>query len=224
MTCPGSRQAILRKHLNAVRTAIGEDTLPKVLETETIPYRRNYVDNVFKLSNGSEIWLIGLDDKDRTEKILGKEFFTLYFNECSEISWNSTQLAMTRCSMRIDADLFGRRRRNRMYFDCNPPSKRHWCYRAFVEKQDPVRNLPWKRPGRWDCLQMNPGDNRDNLGRDYIESVLGEYSGRIGCRAEREFFFRIAMFGRCIPDRLASPKSTMQKRCFSWLFREMDCS
>jgi len=32
----------------------------------------------------SQIWIGGLDEKERVEKILGQEFFsTIYFNECS---------------------------------------------------------------------------------------------------------------------------------------------
>jgi hypothetical protein len=38
-----------------------------------------------EFENGSQIWFGGLDDKERTEKILGMEFATIYLNECSQI-------------------------------------------------------------------------------------------------------------------------------------------
>lgn len=173
---PGSRQAILRRHLVSVRTSVGMDTMPKVLRMERIPATFHRSDQIFRFPNGSEIWLVGLDDKERVEKILGKEFCTMYFNECSEIAWQSILVARSRCAMKV-RDAFGRPRRNRFYFDCNPPSKRHWCYKAFVLKQDPVKNTPWRDPGQWDYLQMNPMDNRAHLQREYIDGVLGEYVG-----------------------------------------------
>ncbi|MFA6478350.1 MAG: hypothetical protein WCV67_08535, partial [Victivallaceae bacterium] len=38
-------------------------------------------DGFIRFRNGSEIWFIGLDDKSRADKILGREFATVYFNE-----------------------------------------------------------------------------------------------------------------------------------------------
>ena len=43
----------------------------------------------------SEIWIGGLDDKDRVEKILGMEFGTLYFNEISQIPYSSVLTGLT---------------------------------------------------------------------------------------------------------------------------------
>lgn len=104
ISCPESRQAIFRKHFNTVRTAVGQDTLPKVMKLEHFSHRFDFdaKDNVFRCDNGSEIWLLGLDDKERTEKVLGKEFHTVYFNECSEISWHAVQMAMTRVAQKVE--------------------------------------------------------------------------------------------------------------------------
>ena len=84
---PGSRHAIIRRHFNGVKTSIGADTLPKAVRLRFPTWRLDYnqSDSVFRLANGSEIWLIGLDDAQRADKILGKEFATVYFNECSEL-------------------------------------------------------------------------------------------------------------------------------------------
>ncbi|GHT22367.1 DNA-packaging protein [Planctomycetales bacterium] len=178
VACPQSRQAIVRKYLNTVRTAVGLDTMPKVLDALKIPYHFNKHDNYFEFHNGSQIWLIGQDDNNRAERILGKEFFTMYFNECSEMSWQAVQFARTRNSQKV-VDYQNKERRNRLYFDCNPPSKRHWSYRAFVGKKDPVKNTSWDNQANWVSMQLNPADNEVFLGKDYITETLGSFSGNL---------------------------------------------
>ncbi|MEI3004954.1 MAG: hypothetical protein V8T87_10105 [Victivallales bacterium] len=54
--------------------------------------------------NGSEIWLIGLDDAERADKVLGKEFCTLYFNECSELDYSSIETALSRNAQELPGD------------------------------------------------------------------------------------------------------------------------
>ena len=72
--------------------------------------------------------------------ILGREFAAIYFNECSEISFSSIEVAATRLAQkRFDSN--GRQLRNRLLFDCNPPGKTHWSYRLFIEGIHPVSRL-----------------------------------------------------------------------------------
>ncbi len=178
ISCPGSRQAIFRKHFNTVRTAVGQDTLPKVMKLEHVYHRFRFDarDSVFRCDNGSEIWLLGLDDKERVDKVLGKEFCVVYFNECSEVSWHAVQTAMTRVAQKV-VDIFGKPRRARMFFDENPPSKSHWSYKVFILKLDPVTRLPWKRPERWTSMRLNPSDNMANINEAY-KNILGEFTGK----------------------------------------------
>lgn len=75
---PYSRHAIFRFRLNALISSVVLDTLPKMMRL-AFPglwekCKLNRQDNYLQLHNGSEIWFAGLDDKDRTEKILGMEF------------------------------------------------------------------------------------------------------------------------------------------------------
>jgi PBSX family phage terminase large subunit len=181
LTCPGSRQAVIRKYFNSAKRAIAEDTFPKVLRIENIVAKYHHTDNKFIFPNGSEIWVLGLDDKERTEKLLGQEFLTMYFNECSELGWYSVNMARTRCSMKVEKDIFGNRRRNRIYFDCNPPSKRHWCYRVFVDKIDPETKIALQNSDQWDYMQVNPQDNVTNLNQEYLD-MLSNFTGRMGKR------------------------------------------
>ncbi len=165
------RQVILRRNLNTVKSSIGMDTLPKVIQ---MLKKQNFIhlnksDWIFTVhgceGEGSEIWLLGLDDKERADKVLGMEFATMFFNECSEISWDSFETAKSRLAQNVPG------LRNRAYFDCNPPSKTHWTHRAFVEKIHPVTRVPWPDPENWQWLRMNPQDNLANLPQDYIKSL-----------------------------------------------------
>lgn len=77
---PRSRHAILRFRFNAVKQSVLFDTFPKVMELcfPGVPYEVNKSDWFVQFSNGSEIWFGGLDDKERTEKILGQEHSSKY--------------------------------------------------------------------------------------------------------------------------------------------------
>jgi phage terminase large subunit len=158
---PGSRHAILRFRYNAVVQSVALDTMPKVLKLcfPEIDTRWQERPGYFRLANGSEIWLGGLDDKERTEKILGLEFATIYLNECSQIPWPSVGLVTTRLAQVVKTDIEGQEPKQlarKMYFDCNPPSKGHWTYKLFIQGTDPETGLPLPPNGRYKAMQMNP--------------------------------------------------------------------
>lgn len=161
-----SRHAIFRLRFNHVVRSVGLDTLPKVIAAcfPGLPYTVDKTEWIFRFPNGSEIWLCGLDDKDRTEKVLGQEFATLYFNECSQIPYGSILTALTRLAQNVGLKL-------KAYYDCNPPGTGHWSYKVFVEKKDPKSRQPLNAPERYDALVMNPSDNSSNLPAEYIEEL-----------------------------------------------------
>ena len=171
---PGSRHAVIRLHFNAVKQSIGLDTLPKVFQLcfPQLPYQLNKSDWCITLPNGSEIWLLGLDDKDRVDKILGKEFATIYFNESSELSWDAVETAITRLAQNCPEI------NNKIFFDCNPPSKVHWSYVLFIQKLHPVERTPVLNPNNYESMIMNPLDNVDNLPEGYIDEHLAGLSER----------------------------------------------
>ena len=92
----------LRYRFNAVRPSIALDTLPKVFRFgfPQVELRKHRTDGYFSLQNGSEIWFGGLDDHERVEKSLGKEYATIFFNECSQIAYSSVLVALTRIRIR----------------------------------------------------------------------------------------------------------------------------
>ena len=173
MKAPGSRHVIFRLRFNHVKQSIFMETLPEVLKKcfPDVPVKWTREDFFVRFPNGSEIWIGGLDDKERTEKVLGKEYSTIYFNESSQIPYSSVSMAETRLAQ--TAGLV-----NKFYFDCNPPTKSHWLYSYFFLKINPETKTGHPKPELYAEMQMNPEGNQDNLPDDYIETVLSGLSER----------------------------------------------
>jgi len=178
-----SRHCILRKRFNAVKKSIWHDTLPKVLKLcfPNLPFEPNNSDFFIKLPNKSEIWLGGLDDKERVDKILGNEYSTIFFNECSEISYDAICTALTRLAQKTDL-------RNKAFYDCNPPTKSHWSYKLFAQKVDPITNTKVRFPDDYTCMMMNPDGNAENLPDGYVEKTLESLPGRMKLRFKHGMF------------------------------------
>jgi len=183
-----SRHAILRFRLNAIKNSIVLDTFPKVMRLcfPGVTYALNKTDLYATLENGSEIWFAGLDDKERTEKILGMEFITMYFNECSQIPYNSIETAITRLAQKANQQAIDnipeQPLKPKLYFDCNPPSKAHWSYKLFREKRNPDTKQGLDNPDNFASMQINPLDNTDNLADNYLDTLKGMSS-----RARKRF-------------------------------------
>lgn len=162
-----SRHCILRLKFNAVKKSIWLDTLPKVMLLcfPDLQCKWNSQDFYIKLSNGSEIWIGGLDNEKQMEKILGNEYSTLYFNESSQISYAGIEMGMTRLAEKNDLI-------KKAYFDENPPVKRHWSYQLFIRGINPKTGLAVKKE-RYASLLMNPEDNKENIDEGYFEILEG---------------------------------------------------
>ena len=173
LKAPNTRHAIFRLHFNHAKQSVFNETIPNVMRIcfPTLPVTYNQVDCTVTFHNGSSIVVGGLDDKERTEKILGLEFSTIYLNEASQIPFSSYQIAQTRLAQKSEL-------RNKIYVDCNPPVKSHWIYKYFIKNIDPVSSLPHDRPEQFANMRLNPDGNRCNLAEDYIEGTLGGLSER----------------------------------------------
>ena len=170
LMAPRSRHLIARLHNIDVRQSILMDTFPAVMRAcwPGVPYKVNRSDQFVTLGDESEIWLAGLDDKERVEKILGKEFSTLYANECSQIAYQSILTMRTRLAQRR-TKVNGQPLPLKAYYDLNPTGRRHWTYSEFIEGVSPVDQQPMPKGSRaW--LQMNPTDN-PFLPPEYIEEL-----------------------------------------------------
>lgn len=192
MKAPGSRHAILRFRFNAIKASVVMDTFPKVMKLAFpgVKYSLSKTDWFAEIEGlGSQIFFAGLDDKERTEKILGMEFVTIYLNESSQIPKGSRDIALTRLAQKVDQVIGNDRRplKPRMLYDCNPPSKSHWTYKLFVQKVDPDTKEPMRRPEDYAYFQINPKDNAENITDGYLDT-LSDMSARLRKRfSEGEF-------------------------------------
>lgn len=175
----GSSHAVLRFRFNHLRQSIVEQTWPAVMSL-CFPGVTAHIDRELwraRLPNDSFVWFGGLDDKERVEKVLGQEHATIYLNECSQISYDSRNVAITRLAQRVEQEVHYARGpvrsplRTRMFYDCNPPNKGHWTYRLFVARQDPVTGRALPNPGDYAALRMNPEDNARNLSPEYLQTL-----------------------------------------------------
>jgi len=175
LKAPGSRHAVFRFRFNALKSSV-VITLENVMKIcfPSVSYEFNKSDLIATFPNGSTINFAGLDDKARTEKILGQEYATLYFNECSQIPYDSVNMALTRLAQRVEVAINGKIEgllKPRAFYDANPPNRAHWLYRKFIQKIDPETKEPIKQQENYISFQMNPMDNLDNLPPNYMETL-----------------------------------------------------
>ena len=167
---PGSRHLLARLKFSHAKSSLWMDTIPKVLELEGVKreeLRISESDHFIQFPNGSEIWVDGLDDKERVEKILGREYATILFNECSQIPHDSVETVLTRLAQNVPGCI------NKAFFDLNPVGRLHWTYKMFIQKIQPATDEPLPQPEASDSIYIQPDDNRENLPDGYIEDVLG---------------------------------------------------
>jgi len=193
LKAPESRHAIVRFRFNHVMASIVQDTFPKMMGLcfPELNYKIDKRDWFAWLPNDSQIWFAGLDDKERTEKVLGLEFSTLFLNEISQIPYSSRNIAVTRLAQKVMQKVNGRPDqllKLRMLYDCNPPPKGHWSYLLFHKKIDPETKQQLPNPADYAAMQMNPQDNVENQAPGYIDTLkslstrlqkrflLGEYA------------------------------------------------
>ena len=202
LKAPGSRHAVLRFRFNAVKASVVLDTWPKMMALcfPTVPHELNKTDWYASIGD-SQVWFGGLDDKERTEKILGQEYATIFLNECSQIPFASRNIAVTRLAQKAMTRIEGQAPKPlalKMYYDENPPDKGHWTYRLFIQKLDPETRMPIPNPEAYAAIQVNPQSNVENLPPTYLAELAG-LSGRMR-RRFLEGEFREANPAALFPD------------------------
>lgn len=164
-----TRHIIFRSTFTACKASIGMETIPDVLrkcfpELPSYSSMLNKTDWVITLPNGSEIWLGGLESGERLDKVLGKEYATIYLNEVSQIPYGTVETVRSRLAQKSGLA-------QKMYYDMNPTTKHHWTYKQFVEKVDPIDKRPLRNPEKYAQYRINPSDNVDNLADGYIQTL-----------------------------------------------------
>ncbi|CAM6055342.1 unnamed protein product [Sphagnum tenellum] len=182
MLAENSFHGMFRFRANAARLSLALDTIPKVRQLffPSLNLTEHRQDGFFELDNGSRLYVGGLDDKDRIEKILGLEFATIFLNECSQIAYQTYLVASTRLAQvcyytdeNPKSETFGMRRQlqQRLWCDLNPTGKSHWTNQLFREHKDPVSRQPINNPENYGFAFVNPLDNAHNLTPEFIESL-----------------------------------------------------
>jgi PBSX family phage terminase large subunit len=135
----GSRHLICRYRAKDARSLVLRETLLPWLNNTIGSRNYSYLahESMIMLSNGSEIWIGGLGDREQADKILGHEYNTIYFNEISQLSYAAVTTAYLRLAMRTPGC------RNLFMYDCNPGSPLHWAYKVFINKKHFLRVKPW---------------------------------------------------------------------------------
>lgn len=169
MTYPGSRHLLARLRFAHAKASLWMDTIPKMIAMEGLDknkFKWNTSDHYIICPNGSEIWVDGLDDKDRVDKILGREYASIFFNECSEITYDAVSTVLTRLAQNIPGC------QNKAYADLNPVGRLHWGYKLFIQKLFPNTGELVNNPQDYASMDLQPTDNRPNLPPGYIENIL----------------------------------------------------
>lgn len=192
---PGSIHLIARLRFSHIKRAICYQTMPRLLKARGIPAAAvplNKTDWFYTLPNGSQIWIAGLDEGPRLEKVLGNDYSTIWINEASEVAYESFDTLLSRL-------VPSQGLRGKFLIDYNPPSKQHWGYKVFHERKFPDGRPVPEDDFAW--IQMNPEHNlTPGYGPEYIKTLgmmslakqrrfrFGEYSDDQGSLWKRSFF------------------------------------
>lgn len=172
LKAPRSRHAVMRFRFGHVKQSIVHGTFPEVMGRcfPQATYNLSRSDWFVRFENGSEIWFGGLDDKERTEKILGTEFVTILLEECSQIPWASRNMALTRLAQYVEDSITHAPLPPKMYYAENPPDKGHWTYKLFKLHQDPETRAPLDA-AHYAFMRLNPRDNIENLSAEFLATL-----------------------------------------------------
>lgn len=173
LKAPGSRHVVFRQDGVDAKQSIGNETVPAVvsLAYPGLELKWRDKDGYFEAPNGSQLWLAGLKDKERLDKVLGKEYATVYLNEASQITLEAYTTVLTRLAQSI-MQVDGRRLALKCYIDLNPTVSAHWTYQMFVLGIHPDGGFAIPdHAENYRSITVNPVDNSDNLPADYIESL-----------------------------------------------------
>ncbi len=211
---PGSRHLMARHHNIDVRQSVLQDTFPKMMRLAFpgVEYSVNKSDQFVSLTNGSELWYTGLDDKERVEKILGKEYATIAVNEVSQVSYPTIETLRTRLAQAVYTDS-GQELPLRGYYDLNPTGKTHWTYKEFVQKVKPTGEVI-EDPDDFAYLVLNPADN-PHLPKAYLRQLAG-----LSARQKKRFLH--GEYLSDVPGALWTTEIIEKNRVPNVDFRDMD--
>ena len=169
----GSRHLIVRKEGSAAKRSVAMDTFPKIWALKypnlPCPKFKSHDGGYFELSNGSQIWVGGLNDEKAMERILGNEYASIYINEASEVAYAAFVLLRSRLAQ-VCTTLSGAGLKQRFYVDLNPTTTAHWTYQLWIMGIEPQDKRPIDKE-KYKYSIVNPDDNRSNLSKEYLDDL-----------------------------------------------------
>lgn len=128
---PGSQHSMMRKTYASMAGSVVQ-TFVRIIKGWPVQVYGSGTPTRFVYSNGSTIWLGGLDNPERA---LSSERDSIYVNQAEEITQKDWETISTRCTGRAAVvkhpQLFG---------DCNPSGSRHWIKE--LAKRGALRLIP----------------------------------------------------------------------------------
>jgi hypothetical protein len=152
---PKATHAIFRFHFNHLKASIIYGTLPAACEARWPGrklYELNKTDWYAEFVGGGRVYFGGLEDKVRTEKVLGQEHSSIFCNEASQIGHDAWLKASTR--LRQQSGL-----RLKMVCDENPPIAGHWTELMWLRGLEPSTRARLAGAEHYAVEKMNPADN-----------------------------------------------------------------
>lgn len=173
LKAPNSRHVVFRQDGVDAKQSIGNETVPAVISLAypDLELKWNDKDGYYEAQNGSQLWLCGLKDKARLDKVLGKEFVTIYLNESSQITLEAYRVVNTRLAQ-VVKQVNGKILTQKLYVDLNPTVAAHWTYQIFILGLNPEdgSKIP-NHADRYNHVVVNPSDNADNLDQEYLDAL-----------------------------------------------------
>ena len=165
---PNSDHLICRETFNSAKRSIWLKTLPDVMRIcfPNLNYSMMRSDGIYycELPNQSKIYIAGLDDAKKLERLLGTEYSTIWANESNQMSFSAISKLKTRLAQKNELT-------NRFYYDLNPTKTSSWVYQVFHQKVNPTDGEMLPDPENYMVIRMNPWDNLANIDDDYMDML-----------------------------------------------------
>lgn len=163
-----SDHLICRETFNSCKRSIWLKTMPDVFRIcfPNLPWKPVRSDGIYYglLPNQSKIYIAGLDDDKKLERLLGTETSTLWINESNQVSYGAVSKLKTRLAQQ-------NKLKKRTYYDLNPTKTSSWVYQLFHLSIDPLDGQMINNRQDYLKIKMNPQDNIENLDPDYIKML-----------------------------------------------------
>ena len=161
-----SDHIICRETFNAAKRSIWQKTLPDVFRMffPDLKPKWNRSDYYVQLSNGSRIFIAGLDDKEKLERLLGTEYSTLWINETNQVSFDAVNKLKTRLAQK-------NKLKKVTFYDLNPTKTSSWVYQVFHQKVNPSDGEMLSNPEDYKYIRMDVQGNLENLDDEYLKML-----------------------------------------------------